>query len=361
MLDAITQVAERFPQNQWTAEALFAAGNYYWVLLDRPRAADYYRRAVDAFPSRKNAPVAACDTPGPPTWIASRSQALSSKRLSGNIQPITRCRRSLLAGRSAERAGNLPLARSFYVKGSQRFPQTFFGLRAADKVARFGSQPLEPAEIIAAIPDAPPIGALDSPIPPEVEPRWMRATALRLIGFDANAELELRTAYGISPAPRLLLEAAQSATAADHFGVGIMLARLAYPQPDAHRPEDMPASVARVLYPLPFFSKRFNCRAREHVDAMLVAGVMRQESAFLPDAVSPPGAVGLMQIMPKTAPHLSRRLNLRYSRAKLFDPDQISSRSFRRRVRSQSAFHSELVIKSARIERTELHIVIGIK
>ncbi len=54
---------------------------------------------------------------------------------------------------------------------------------------------------------------------------------------------------------------------------------------------------------------------------MIVAGVMRQESAFLPDAVSHAGAVGLMQVLPKTAPHLSKRLNLRYSRAKLFDPD----------------------------------------
>ncbi len=224
-------------------------------------------------------------------------------------------------GRSAERAGNLPRARSFYVKGAQRFPQTFFGLRAADKVSELGSQPLEPAEIIAAVPEAQPIGPLDAPIPPEVEPRWLRATALRLIGFDASAELELRTAYGISPAPRLLLEAAQSATAADHYGVGITLARQAYPQPDARRVEDMPASVAHVLYPLPFFSSVSTAATRDHVDPMLVAGVMRQESAFLPDAVSAPGAVGLMQIMPKTAPHLSKRLNLRYSRAKLFDPD----------------------------------------
>jgi soluble lytic murein transglycosylase len=83
----------------------------------------------------------------------------------------------------------------------------------------------------------------------------------------------------------------------------------------------MPAAVARVLYPLPFYSSVSAAAAREHVDPMIVAGVMRQESAFLPDAVSPPGAVGLMQIMPKTAPHLSKRLNLRYSRAKLFDPD----------------------------------------
>jgi soluble lytic murein transglycosylase len=322
MFDAITQVAERFPQNQWTAEALFAAGNYYWVLLDRPRAADYYRRAVDAYPSGKEAPIAAWRF----TWAAYMDRKPESVPL---LEAFIRNYPTYNAvpdalywlGRSAERAGNVPRARSFYVKAGQRFPQTFFGLRAADKVSVLGTQPLEPAEIIAVVPDAPPVVALDAPIPVEVEPRWQRATALRLIGFDASAELELRTAYGVTPAPRLLLEAAQSATAADHFGTGIMLARLAYPQPEAHRPEEMPTSLARVLYPLPFFSSVTTAATRDHVDPMIVAGVMRQESAFLPDAVSHAGAVGLMQVLPKTAPHLSKRLNLRYSRAKLFDPD----------------------------------------
>jgi soluble lytic murein transglycosylase len=322
MLEAITEVSNRFPQNQWTAEALFVAGNYYWVLLDRPRAADYYHRAVDAHPTGKEAPIAAWRF----AWAAymnRKPETVSLLEAFIKNYPTYNAVPDALywLGRSAERAGNLPRARSFYVKASQRFPQTFFGLRAADKVAAIGSQPLEPAEIIAVVPDAQPIVALDAPIPPEVEPRWLRAAGLRLIGFDASAELELRTAYGISPAPRLLLEAAQSATAADHYGVGIMLARMAYPQPDAHRPEEMPASVAHVLYPLPFFSSVTSAATRDRVDPMIVAGVMRQESAFLPDAVSHAGAVGLMQVLPKTAPHLSKRLNLRYSRAKLFDPD----------------------------------------
>jgi peptidoglycan lytic transglycosylase len=322
MLEAITEVANRFPQNQWTAEALFVAGNYYWVLLDRPRAADYYRRAVDAAPTGKEAPIAAWRY----AWAAymdRKPETVSLLEAFIKTYPTYNAVPDAIywLGRSAERAGNLPRARSFYVKGAQRYPQTFFGLRAADKVAAIGSQPLEPAEIIAVVPDAQPIVALDAPIPPEVEPRWQRATALRLIGFDASAELELRTAYGISPAPRLLLEAAQSATAADHFGVGITLARQAYPQPDARHVQDMPASVAHVLYPLPFFSSVSTAASRDHVDPMIVAGVMRQESSFLPDAVSHAGAVGLMQVLPKTAPHLSKRLNLRYSRAKLFDPD----------------------------------------
>ena len=54
---------------------------------------------------------------------------------------------------------------------------------------------------------------------------------------------------------------------------------------------------------------------------MLVAGIMRQESAFASEAVSYAGAVGLMQVLPKTAPHLARRMKLRYTRARLFDPE----------------------------------------
>jgi soluble lytic murein transglycosylase len=52
-----------------------------------------------------------------------------------------------------------------------------------------------------------------------------------------------------------------------------------------------------------------------------VTGLMRQESAFQSDAVSRQGAVGLMQVLPKTAPQLARRLHISYTRARLFDPD----------------------------------------
>ncbi len=53
-----------------------------------------------------------------------------------------------------------------------------------------------------------------------------------------------------------------------------------------------------------------------------VLGVMRRESAFKEDARSPAGALGLMQLMPATARHVSRRLGLaRPSRSDLQQAD----------------------------------------
>ncbi len=48
------------------------------------------------------------------------------------------------------------------------------------------------------------------------------------------------------------------------------------------------------------------------LDPRLLMSIARRESAFNPEAVSPVGARGLMQVMPDTARHLSRVLNIPY-------------------------------------------------
>ncbi|MDX2346629.1 MAG: transglycosylase SLT domain-containing protein [Legionella sp.] len=55
----------------------------------------------------------------------------------------------------------------------------------------------------------------------------------------------------------------------------------------------------------------------------LIYAVIRQESAFRQDVISPVGAHGLMQIMPKTAQHIARKKHIPYKNTKaLFIPDK---------------------------------------
>jgi len=321
MLDAVNQIATRYPQNHWAEETFFATGNYYWVNLDRDQAAGYYRRVAE-FAAEKNAPVAAWRA----TWVAYLDQKPDAvAQIETYIEkfPNSSYLQDALywLGRSAERDHATARARGLYTKDVQRFPQTYFGLRAADRLKELGDGPIEPADVLAAIPDAPVVGDIGGPIPAAASSYWDRAQALRSIAFDASAELELRAGYAATQSPRLLLEAALSAIDAQHYAVGITLARVAYPQPEARKPADMTSEEASALYPLPYLPLVSRAATRNKVDPMLVAGIMRQESAFASEAVSYAGAVGLMQVLPKTAPHLARRMKLRYTRARLFDPE----------------------------------------
>lgn len=54
------------------------------------------------------------------------------------------------------------------------------------------------------------------------------------------------------------------------------------------------------LYPLKYEELVAEAAAEYNVDIALVYGIMRTESGFDPEAVSPVGAIGLMQIMPDT-------------------------------------------------------------
>jgi soluble lytic murein transglycosylase len=66
--------------------------------------------------------------------------------------------------------------------------------------------------------------------------------------------------------------------------------------------------IDRCLYPLNYFHLISQAASRHGVDPLLVASVIREESHFDAQAVSPAGARGLMQIMPKTGAWIASQL-----------------------------------------------------
>ena len=169
MLDEVDQLAKRFPQSSWVEEGLFAAGNYYWVNMDRDRAAEFYRRVAAMFPDGKNAPTAA--------WRVAWTAYLDRKPEAADLLeayvrrfPTSSYVQDALywLGRSYERSGNPAHARSFYVAAATRFPLTYFGAKAAERVRPepegIGASPLNPAEFLSVIPAAPSLPPLDQPL-----------------------------------------------------------------------------------------------------------------------------------------------------------------------------------------------------
>ncbi len=67
-----------------------------------------------------------------------------------------------------------------------------------------------------------------------------------------------------------------------------------------------------LRFPLPHRESIFANANRYQLDPALIYGVIRQESAFMEDAHSPVGALGLMQLMPATGRQTARSLNIRY-------------------------------------------------
>ena len=69
----------------------------------------------------------------------------------------------------------------------------------------------------------------------------------------------------------------------------------------------------QVRFPLAYQEHVATAAKATSVNPLLLLAIARQESAFSPDARSPAGALGLMQLMPATALHTAKRAGIAYS------------------------------------------------
>ena len=67
-----------------------------------------------------------------------------------------------------------------------------------------------------------------------------------------------------------------------------------------------------LRFPLPLLDKVTNWSEKNSIDPALTYAIIRRESAFMSDARSSRGALGLMQILPRTARSVAKNMKVRY-------------------------------------------------
>jgi soluble lytic murein transglycosylase len=152
-------------------------------------------------------------------------------------------------------------------------------------------------------------------LPPDVPPAPEIAEALTILdlldeaGFTREAQLHVEELAGPDGREAAeLMDVAEGLIARGRTREAIRLGWRITADVTLNHPR-----VVRIIFPWP--NRRLVEReAREFgLDPFLVVGLIRQESAFDPDATSRAGARGLMQLMPTTADELARRLGVDWS------------------------------------------------
>ena len=153
------------------------------------------------------------------------------------------------------------------------------------------------------------------------EPALRRAKLLTDLGLDdlASREVEL-VADKANPRDVLALKGLILCHKGDQRS-GLVLLREAYPALGGPYQASVPSEVLFAYYPLTYGDQIRECARETGLPGHLIAGIIRQESAFDPKATSPVGARGLMQLMPQTAREMAQKVGVPYAPERLYDPN----------------------------------------
>ncbi|HVP55114.1 MAG TPA: transglycosylase SLT domain-containing protein [Candidatus Eisenbacteria bacterium] len=338
LTDILQHMRATTPTSPWLESALFTAGNMYLLRQDYDKAIDYYKEIHDRFPNSSKAAYAHWKC----AWLTYRQNRPEQARKDFDQQiefyPGSNEVSNAMywRGRMAEDDKNYGLARTYYLKLSDRYRNYYYGVAARKRLATL---PDGPPVTVASLQRIPGLNKMEpeslQTSPPADDLHYNRSRLLENAGAIDLAVRELQAGTTSGPSWEMVQIARMYTDGGEYYRALQALKRTinGYFAMDVNA---LPQPYWEGLFPRPYWDALRRYSDENGLDPYLVASLIRQESEFNPGAVSRANAYGLMQLLPKTGKGTAKQVGLHnYKTESLLDPTiniELGTKYFREMV-----------------------------
>ena len=321
---ALERLERHYPRSLWRLKALLSAANRY-LLVNQP--ADFvplYQAVYQDFPTASEAAQS--------HWKVAFQAYLHDQPDAGRLlreqvrnyaSHATAGAALYFLGRELEKERDVTSARACYQWLVRTWENHYYATLSRDRLdatrdLAVGAPSIEITQFLAGI-VIPPVRPVPSATTAETNLRVQRSRILRNAGLADLADSELR--FGARHGAQSPLLGMEMAGAADephsamHIMKGMAPEYLNLPLTAA------PRQFWELLFPLPYRNELDKAAHDHDMDLYLLAGLIRQESEFDPNALSHASAYGLTQVRPATGRLYAPKLGIkRLTNRMLFEP-----------------------------------------